>query len=420
VFNLRRILTFWGRVLRLLVPLYVALGLVVFVAVWFGTRPGIGLPLLLKSLAGLIFPTLAIVAGFGLAISYLRALYDLKGYREALWHLIHCMFGQASLKPWLMVQEGKVNSELNPPESMIVREGGPGNLIVRKDSAVVLECAGRLTRVEGPGFSPLGRFERIYDIIDLRPRRWQYAVEGMSKEGIPVTCETDIVFEIDRGQQVPTEDMPFPMDEDAVFGASMSKWLREKSRPEDQQTMDWKGLIVLAQAAGSLRAILARYPLDRLIAPEREGQTKKPGHPRQAIRRELEHALIAFAPRVGARILKVELGQIRVDDAVTQQWIDSWRASWSWWGAEYLAAADAKYAAIVGKAKSEAIAARIQETANILYNLACQGRSAFVRGAMIQLHLVLRNIGADSLALTYLPAEATKLLQEAIDPKPKP
>jgi regulator of protease activity HflC (stomatin/prohibitin superfamily) len=419
MFNIHRVLRFWRRVLLLLLPLYALLSVVVCAAIWFGTEALIDLQLGLKVLAGLALPTLAIVAAFGLAMSDLRALYDLKGYREPFWHLVHCMFGQASFKPWIMVQEGRINTELTPLDSFIAREGGPGNLIVRKDSGVVLERAGRLTGVEGPGFHPLERFERIYDIIDLRPRRWQFPVEGLSKEGIPVTCETDIVFEIDRGRQQPMEDTPFPMEEQAVFLASTSTWVREKTRPVEQQMMDWKALIVMFQTAGSLRSILARYPLDRLIAPERRGHTQVAGHPRRDIRAQLEEVLKAFAPSVGARILKVELGQIRVDDAVTQQWIDSWRASWNYWGAEYLTAADAESARIVGEAKAEAIARRIHETANILYNLACKGRSAFIRGAMIQLHLALRNIGTDSLSLTYLPVEATKLLQEAVDLKAK-
>ncbi len=420
MFNPRRFLGFWGRVLVLLVPLYAVLSLAVLAAIWMGTGLVLDLQLGLKVLAGLALPTLAIVAGVGLAIAYMRALYNLKGNREPFWHLVHCLFGQATLKPWLMVQEAKINRELNDPESLIVKVGGPGNLINRKDSAVVLEQAGKLTSVEGPGVSPLERFERIYDIIDLRPRRWQFAVDGMSKEGIPVTCEADVVFEIDRGGLEPTEDTPFPMDERAVFVASTSKWLREKSHPEDRQAIDWKGHVVMAQAGGTLRSILARYPLDRLIAPERQEQTQMPEHPRRVIRGELEKALAISAPEVGARILEVELGQIKVEDEVTQQWIESWRANWDYWGVEYLAAADAEYDRIVGEAKSEAIARRIHETANVLYNLACKGRPAFVRGAMIQLHLALRNIGADSLALTYLPAEATKLLQEAVDLKSKP
>lgn len=327
MFNIHRVLAFWRRVLLALIPIYGFLALVIFGAIWLGTEPLINLQLGLKVLVGLMLPTLAILAGFGAAMSYLRALYDLEGYREPLWHLVHCMFGQASFKPWLMVQEAAINTDLNPLQSLIVRVGGPGNLIVRKDSGVVLEQAGRLTRVEGPGAHPLERFERLYDIVDLRPRRWQFAVEGLSKEGIPVTCETDIVFEIDRGRQAPTEDTPWPMEDRSVFLASTSTWIRERTRPEEQQMMDWKGLIVMVQAAGNLRSILARYPLDRLIAPERGGQTQVSGHPRRDIRAQLERILGAFAPSVGARVLKVELGQIRVDDAITQQWIDSWRAS---------------------------------------------------------------------------------------------
>jgi regulator of protease activity HflC (stomatin/prohibitin superfamily) len=236
----------------------------------------------------------------------------------------------------------------------------------------------------------------------------------MSKEGIPVTCDVDVVFQIQSGDEKPTGERPFPADMDAVFTAATSKWIREADLPEGDRVLDWKALVVVSGAQGTLRFILARYPLDRLIAPEREGET----HPRRAIRDELGAALRLTAKNVGAKILRVELGQIKVADKVTQKWIESWRAHWDRWGAEYLAEADAAYVKTVGEAQAEAIALRIRNTANVLHGLALESRRAFYTGARMQLQLMLRNVGADSLALTYLPGEATKLLQgpEGIKP----
>jgi regulator of protease activity HflC (stomatin/prohibitin superfamily) len=411
MFNLKRAFGFWGRLLRLLLPILIISSFLTFLAVQATGRFWTGWRLLLALVAGWIVATLSIAAGFALTTAYMRALYDLKGLRESFWFLVHCLIGQAGFRPWLMVEGGRLCTDFSDPDSLIAKMGGPGNLVIRKDTAVLLEQGGRLNRVEGPGSVRLRRFERIYDTIDLRPRRWQLPVAGMSKEGIPVTCDTDIEFQIqDDGQQA-TGDRPFPMDPTAVFIAATSKWIREAYRPEEDQVLDWKGLIVISATEGTLRFILARYPLDRLIAPDGAGAE----HPRRAIKQELTEALNKAAANVGAKILKVELGEIKVDDEVTQQWIETWRANWDRWGTEYLAEAEAFYVETVGATQSEVVARQISDMANVLHELGRQGPQALMSGVRMQLHLMLRNLGTDSLALTYLPAEATKLLTGQTD-----
>jgi hypothetical protein len=407
MFNPKRILSFWLRILQVLLPLCAAFLLLALLALQVSGSSGDAWLLAAKLTASLGALALAIMASFILPISFLQALYGLKGKREAFWHLIHSLFGQASFKPWLKVEAGKIDYKLSNADSFVVRVGGPGNVVVRKDSAVILERAGQLTHVEGPGFAKLEPFERVYDTFDLRPRRWQLAVSGLSKEGIPVACDTDIEFQIRDNGQEPSSDKPFPVDLDAVFAAAKAKWVREATRPEDSRVVDWKGRIVISTAEGTLRFILARYPLDRLIAPEIDGQE----HPRQVIRRELEKALHAAAPSVGAKILKVELGEIKVQDEVTQQWIESWQANWDRWELEYRATSEAAQIEMVEAAKSEAVVRTITNATNILHELRKSGERAFISGAKLQLALAMRNIGSDSLALTYMPAEAIKMLQ---------
>jgi hypothetical protein len=410
--NLRRIRGFWGKLLQVLLPLFGCAGLLTFLAIQATGKPLTGWRLVLALVAGLVPAALAIAAGLVLSALYMRALYHPRSLRESFWFLVHCLFGQTSFKPWLMVEGGRLQTDLSDPDSLLAKVGGPGNLVIRKDTAVLLEQGGRLTRVVGPGSTKLRPFERIYDTIDLRPRRWQLPVAGMSKEGIPVTCDTDIEFQIQDDGQQPTGDRPFPVDPDAVFAASTSKWIREAHRPEGDRILDWKGRIVISATEGTLRFILARYPLDRLIAPETDGAE----HPRREIRRELAAALDEAAASVGAKILKVELGEIRVDDEVTQQWIQGWRANWDSWGTEYLAEAEAFYVETVGTSQSRVVARQISDMANVLHELGRQGPQALMSGVRMQLHLMLRNLGTDSLALTYLPAEATKLLTGQTEP----
>ncbi len=408
MFSFKRVLKFWGRLLALLIPFYAVWVLLVWIALQSGEQPTRGWQPGLKFAAALLLATLAIVAALALSTNFMQKLYALKSRREVFWYLVHRLFGQANFRPYILVEESKISSRVNDPHSLLVKVGGPGNMVIRKESAVVLERGGRLTRVEGPGFPKLRPFERIYDIIDLRPGRWQFPVEGMSKEGIPVLCETDIMMQIQDGGEPPSGKNPFPMDPNAVFIASTSKWIREASRPEGDRVLDWKGLIVISATEGTLRSILARYPLDRLIGPKEPGQE----HPRQVIRQELEEALHAAAARVGAKILKVELGQIRVADKVTQQWIESWQAAWQRWATEYLGTGEAGYIEKVETAYSEITAKRIRDIANVLHDLTKSGGyEAFVAGAKLQLQLAMRNIDADSLVMTYMPREATRLLQ---------
>ncbi len=415
MFNLKRILRFWGRLWATLIPFSALWVLLILIASQVGGGPERGRWLGLKLVGGLVLPVMAIGAAFALSISFMHRLYALKNRREIFWYLIHRLFGQANFKPYILIEEGRLG-QITDPDSLIVKVGGPGHMVIRKDSAVVLEKAGRLSRVEGPGFPHLEPFERVYDMIDLRPRRWQYPVVGMSKEGIPVTCETDVIMQIQDGGQPPTGQRPFPMDPNAVLLASTSKWIREAHRAEGDRILDWKGLIVVSAAEGTLRSILARYPLDRLIGPESPEQE----HPRRIICQELREALDEAASRVGARVLKVELGQIQVADEVTQQWIESWQAAWKQWGTEYLATGEAARIEMVGEVRAEAMARRIFDTTNILHEMkATGGYEAFVAGAKLQLQLAMRNMGLDSLALTYMPGEALKLLQAATDLPPK-
>jgi hypothetical protein len=423
----KRILKFWIRLLAVMLPLYgtfVLLALVTLQATGQLT-PGWQLPLQIG--ASLLPPTLALAGAVALATRFLRRFYDLRGRREAFWHIVHCLFGQASFKPWVLIDQAQIGSGQSGPDSMVARVGGPGDLVIRNDSAVVLEQNGKLTRVEGPGRPNLGRFERVHQVVDLRPQRnrSKFFVKGLSKEGIPVRCELELYFQIQSGladpesdidpgnpvaATAPSLDVPFPMDPDAVLRAATSATVRQGEFPGLDKVLDWRTLTVLASVPATMRSILARYPLDYLIRPEREGDA----HPRQTIRAELEKAMSAAAAHTGARILKVELGQICVDDKVTQKWIEGWRAHWESWESEYLAWADAQYHRQVEGAKAEIMAERIRAMARLLHEVAQQDKAAFITTAKMQMYMILRSVESDSLALTFMPAEAIKLLEDAL------
>ncbi|HEC33143.1 MAG TPA: hypothetical protein ENI37_00300 [Chloroflexi bacterium] len=280
-----------------------------------------------------VFPILLALAAVLIITShFLHRLYDIKTLREAYTLLSRLLFGPWAFGPYLLIKEGKI---AKGAESVLHRVGGPGSLVIYHDSAVITERCGKLCRVLGTGFSSLKRFEKVWEIVDLRPQRWVLPVEGMTREGIPIVCEADISFKIDDRvpdkwgrlqKKQPTHNEPYPYTQEAVFRAATQRWIREPG--SKKPTMDWAGRVMVGFAEGTLRNILAEYRLDWLIAPT-ESDTE---HPREKIRRRLEEQLRQKAAEIGARILSVKLGEIRaapaVDEQIPRKWIEAWQAEW--------------------------------------------------------------------------------------------
>jgi regulator of protease activity HflC (stomatin/prohibitin superfamily) len=241
---------------------------------------GFALAVLIGMLPGFI----ALVIALALAADFVRGMYELRDWRTGLGYMIRVLLGQWGFPPYLVIKEGKITG---PPGHALRRVGGPGNLIIYSDTAIVTEQSGRLKRVLGPGFPRLERFEKIWEVIDLRPKRWVYDVSAMTKEGIPVTVPADVRFKIEDGGQEPTDKKPYPMLEEAVFAAATSKWMREPDKSEPDRALDWAGRAIIGDTEGTLRTIISGYYLDQLIMPVR----CYIGYLRQAIWKELEEKL---------------------------------------------------------------------------------------------------------------------------------
>jgi len=298
---------------------------------------------------------------------YLDRLYGMGGLLKAHGYLCRSMFGQTSAKPWLVIKEGKIDEK---GDRFLARLGGPGLLIIYNDSAVITEQNGQLKRVLKPGYCRIEHFERIWEIVDLRPQHWVHTVSALTRDGIPISCDADITFRIDdRTYGIPVEpadenEMPYPFTKEAVLKAATATWIREEER--DDQVMKWTGRVIISNTEGALRSILAQYRLDELVQPgqpsdsrptreedqrqsdgsnaTREEDQRQPDSDktiREEIRQQLRNKLEESAPKVGARILNVDIGKIdiKVDlpkgeeqaaeelsDEVLKQWIETWQA----------------------------------------------------------------------------------------------
>jgi hypothetical protein len=352
---------------------------------------------------------LALVAVDLLAARFVQALYKMKSLAEARSFIYRCLFGLSKFGPWLRIAEGAPIEQ----DHVLNQVGGPGHLVVYNDSAVLLERSGQLTRIAKKGFVRLEPFERIYTKVDLRPKRWVYPVKSMSKEGIPITCEAEVAYQIDDEGLQPTDEEPYPAPERKIFQAAVCTWIREANRPTEARTMDWGARVIISETEGSLRAILSQYPLDRLI-----GLTLDSTNPREEIRRELETRLRQNVPELGARILSVALGDIKVDNEVTQQWIEAWRARWERWAAERKALGQAAQVEQVENAKTRAQVMMITSIVEALQPLVTPSAQEITsRLVLTRLFMVLSRAQADPLTRVYLPQEAVttlKLLRDMV------
>lgn len=202
--------------------------------------------------------------------------------------------------PYVLVKEGALVMGSDALREM----GGPGGLVLYQDSAVVLEKHGTLSRVLiGPKFPDLEPFERVWDVIDLRPQRWVFDVSAITADGIPINYDADVHFQVEP-------------NEEAVLKASLSTWVREAHRTEPDRLMTWTKRVVIGETEGALRSILAHYTLDELLDLE----------VRERIREELRQKLESFGQKLGVRILDVNLKDLKLRGKVIEQWFETWRA----------------------------------------------------------------------------------------------
>jgi regulator of protease activity HflC (stomatin/prohibitin superfamily) len=360
---------------------------------------------LLRIVLGLIPGILVMPILVSLMDDFVRAVYGLKDRGEGGSALRRLLFGMSSFRPYLIIQDGKRPDDKEP----LMRMGGPGSLVVYKDSAIVLEKAGKLTRVVKPGFGKLEDFERVWDVIDLRPHRWVYDVSAMSKDGISVTCQADVTFQIDDGGQAPSEKEPFPATEQAIFYAATRKWMREPTR-EDDQMFDWARRAIIGMTEGALRSILAGYLLDQILGPAESDLDI--GHHRKRIKEVLEENLRTQFSNVGAKVISVELGDIKVEDKIVQQQIEAWQAFWQKWARERKAEGEAARLQAVEAAKAQAQADMIVAITQAFQSLTETGAIIPSQLVLLRMFEVLRRSSYDpQTGMLFLPAEVLKTWQ---------
>jgi regulator of protease activity HflC (stomatin/prohibitin superfamily) len=218
---------------------------------------------------------------------------------------------------------------------------------------------------------------------------------------------------------------PLPYTEDAVFKAATCNWIRIHQQDHPEQLRRWTGRVIIGGTEGTLRSILANYRLDWLLGPTQPGKK----HPREVIREKLEAKLqksFSVGNSVGAKILKVELGEIQVRDFkgieapedVYDQWVDAWQADWERRAIEDQVRSEAELA------RSQA--AQIQARAEMglilteaIRPLIDDGEGFFSYLLAAKLVEALRWLGYDPLKRAFDPSEVMQVLDELENAKSK-
>lgn len=94
-----------------------------------------------------------------------------------------------------------------------------GYVIINHGNAVVFERFGRLSQVASPGFVRKRPFELIRAVVDLTMQIENRTETFYTKDGIPLTIDVGVFFQIDSGGQAPTPEDMYPFSEQAMLNA---------------------------------------------------------------------------------------------------------------------------------------------------------------------------------------------------------
>lgn len=216
-----------------------------------------------------------------------------------------------------LAQDNKlVPAKKDPRNRSIARAGGPGMVVLPPEYAAQLERDGRLGYVVGPGVVRLGRFEKVYKLINLRQIIRKKTATALTRDGIPVTVEVTIQARI-QASDLPSKKSPYPFRDDAIRKLIISTPTRTSG------PVPWEERPTLL-ANSVLNEVLAKYRLDELFDPlDNDLQT-----PRPTIHNEIRRALRQRARGFGVEITEVWLGEFQLPAEVTKQYLAYWQTDW--------------------------------------------------------------------------------------------
>ncbi|PID86926.1 MAG: hypothetical protein CSB13_01950 [Chloroflexi bacterium] len=373
-------------------------------AVWHAQFPHVpSLPHELVTLIELFHPRvlrhfIPVITGWFIAylaaVSLVRVLYDLPDNAFARRFLNRIVTGSTSGAKPVITTSSTLESQRS--DSVLLRVGGPGTLIIPDGEVAVTEINGRYYRLLIPGKHKLIPFEYIYTQISLRTQERQItAVPLVTKDAINLTADLSVTYHIDRGGILPTLTQPYPFDEEAVKRAAYTRVNNGSG-----QATTWLDTPVNT-AQGILRGIISNYNLDELLHPA--GGAREPHY---IISQDLKRKANRALKEIGVELESIRIGRLELPEAAAKQYIDHWQANLD--AQIQLALAEGKASSWeeVEMARAEAEVAMIQAIAEGLEKARLAG-SAHTMRDVIALRLIeaLEKMARQSQSLEQLPQE---------------
>jgi hypothetical protein len=146
--------------------------------------------------------------------------------------------------------------------------GGPATLVVYDGVSLYLERGNQFSRVVGPGMPFLERYERIKEVVDLKPQMKTQEIKPWTKDGIRIalTIMAECQISACHKAQAESHHLQYPFDPCAVRNAvdGMTVRVSEGKLCEASWLDGAWGTIT-----GAINAYVAKHSLDELfLAPQ--------------------------------------------------------------------------------------------------------------------------------------------------------
>jgi regulator of protease activity HflC (stomatin/prohibitin superfamily) len=236
-------------------------------------------------------------------------------------------------QPWVVIENGEVVS--SKKKGILHAMGGPGVVVVRPGSAVVLHRTGEITKIAGPGLHRIRRHEKVRQIVRLGPLWQTEDVENvLTRDGVPLTIRFGMGYGIESKEDTDRRAGPpansavvegdYPVYEDTIRKAVLNV-----------TPVGWE-ISGCAGCESQLRDIVGTYTLDQLFGlGTTEGSVVQKGefHESQRVTKRIEERILnnfalSAAESFGVKIRTVDIQSVKVPKQVEDRMLEAWSAEW--------------------------------------------------------------------------------------------
>lgn len=224
--------------------------------------------------------------------------------------------------------------------------GEPGLICAKSHQAVGITKGIRFSRVDGPGVVFTHPYERIFDIVDLRPQSRSAEIDAMSKDGHPFKAILSSSFAIDRqewnvadfhrlqnanpilkdGKELDHDLGSYPYSQARVLAALSTTGVSTIVQDSGSSAIHWDNW-VLSQVEEAARFVLSQRNLDELWRPKNDS---KGTSALSEISAEIMSLTKSGLQECGINLFSARISNLIFpdDDPIILQNITTWRAAW--------------------------------------------------------------------------------------------